>query len=425
MLVFVDGDRKTIRLGAIPRKQAEAMLRHIEALAASLLDHSAPPEATARWLAELDEKIRERIVRASLAQPRHKPRGVTVGELIDHYKRLKYQSDGAGGYAQGTINVHEAAFASMLGHWPADTVVADISGGDCDDFVDWMSQKGLAEATIRKRSAIAKKLLGYAVKKRWLDRNPYEDSGVKTASVGNSARQVFIPPADALKVLQELPDTQWRLLFVLSRFGGLRVGSEPRQLKIGHVNAAAGTLTVPSPKTKRYQGKAERIIPLWPELERLITKRFHEMEEGEEMLLPFLRGRTDASLRKPMFAAIQRAGLQPWPRLWHNLRSSRQTELLGPHYRCNMVEVCAWLGNSEAVANRHYVQATADGFSRAAQIAALPETAWGDSEPEAVEGQGAKRPVIVAPALSGGSSQKKTIAEAGLEPARGLPPTGF
>ena len=50
---------------------------------------------------------------------------------------------------------------------------------------------------------------------------------------------------------------------------------------------------------------------------------------------------------------MKNAGLTVWPRIFHNLRSSRQTELaeIFPSY-----VVCAWLSTSEDVAKKHYYQ---------------------------------------------------------------------
>lgn len=64
---------------------------------------------------------------------------------------------------------------------------------------------------------------------------------------------------------------------------------------------------------------------------------------------------------------LQRAGIQPWPRLWHNLRSSAQTDLanlLPAHV------VCEWLGNTEVVARDHHLQVTAVHFEAAQKIGA-------------------------------------------------------
>jgi hypothetical protein len=52
---------------------------------------------------------------------------------------------------------------------------------------------------------------------------------------------------------------------------------------------------------------------------------------------------------------MKRANVVPWPKLFQNLRSTRQTEL-SEHFPSHVV--CAWLGNSEEVAKKHYLQVT-------------------------------------------------------------------
>jgi hypothetical protein len=48
--------------------------------------------------------------------------------------------------------------------------------------------------------------------------------------------------------------------------------------------------------------------------------------------------------------------------LWHNMRASRQTELEERH---PSHVVCAWLGNSQAVARTHYLQLRDTDFDKA------------------------------------------------------------
>ena len=52
---------------------------------------------------------------------------------------------------------------------------------------------------------------------------------------------------------------------------------------------------------------------------------------------------------------VKRAGLKPWPKLFHNLRASRETELAQVH---PMHVVCDWIGNSPKVAAEHYLRTT-------------------------------------------------------------------
>jgi hypothetical protein len=102
----------------------------------------------------------------------------------------------------------------------------------------------------------------------------------------------------------------------------------------------------------------------------LLSKRFEEASEGELLLLPMLVGKTDSALRDPLIGAITKAGLEVWPKLWVNLRSTRETELTETY---PMKTVCAWIGNSEAVASKHYLQVPDTHYLRATSEAAMDE----------------------------------------------------
>ena len=78
--------------------------------------------------------------------------------------------------------------------------------------------------------------------------------------------------------------------------------------------------------------------------------------------------------RTTFLKIVQRAGLQPWPRIFHNLRSSRQTEL-AEQFPSHVV--CAWLGNSEDIARRHYLQVTDDHFAEASSGSSIDSGARG------------------------------------------------
>jgi hypothetical protein len=60
---------------------------------------------------------------------------------------------------------------------------------------------------------------------------------------------------------------------------------------------------------------------------------------------------------------LRRAGVSGWPRLFHSMRASRQTEL---QREFPLHVVCAWLGNSPRIAQQSYLLVTEDDFARAA-----------------------------------------------------------
>ena len=75
-----------------------------------------------------------------------------------------------------------------------------------------------------------------------------------------------------------------------------------------------------------------------------------------------VHGWMNCNLRTHLLRLLKRAGLESWPRLFHNLRSSFETELL-EQFASHVV--AAWLGHSTVVMLKHYAQVTRDHFERA------------------------------------------------------------
>ncbi|MBX9792234.1 MAG: tyrosine-type recombinase/integrase [Pirellulales bacterium] len=122
-------------------------------------------------------------------------------------------------------------------------------------------------------------------------------------------------------------------------------------------------MTVPSPKTEHHEGKATRQIPLFPELRQYLEEVLAVAKERTEFVITRYRS-SDSNLRTQFERIIRRAGLEPWPKLFQNLRSTRETELAEEH---PLHVVTAWMGNSQSVAAKHYLQVTDDHFARAAK----------------------------------------------------------
>jgi len=121
----------------------------------------------------------------------------------------------------------------------------------------------------------------------------------------------------------------------------------------------------------------------------LLERVFDAAPEGADDLIQRYRG-ADCNLRTQLFRIISRAGLSAWPRLFHNLRASRETELVREH---PIHVVCAWIGNSERVARRHYLQVTDADFEKATSNPTSPMHADGRTGPH-VEKETAVKPAI-------------------------------
>src|SRR5581483_3965752 len=212
--------------------------------------------------------------------------------------------------------------------------------------------EGLAPNTVRRTCGRAKQFLRFAVRKRLIPGNPFAE--LKTTVGGNPDRKFFITADTAWKVLNACPDAEWRLIFALCRWGGLRCPSEVLALRWTDIDWERSRFTVRSRKTEHHEGKDRRIVPIFPELLPHLADAFDRAEPGQAYVVT--RCRNDGvNLRTQLERIIERAGLVPWPKLFHNLRASRQTEL-AERYLIHVV--CAWLGNSARIAGEHYLQVT-------------------------------------------------------------------
>lgn len=165
---------------------------------------------------------------------------------------------------------------------------------------------------------------------------------------------------EAHAIIDACPDAEWRLLFALSRFGGLRCPSEHLLLIWPDIDWDRERIHVTSPKTAHH-GKGSRMIPLFPELRPFLNECFELAEPGAQYVITRYR-RANSNLRTQLLRIIKRAGLEAWPKLFQNLRATRETELeetFPSHV------VCAWIGNTEKVAAAHYLQVTEDHFEKA------------------------------------------------------------
>jgi hypothetical protein len=113
---------------------------------------------------------------------------------------------------------------------------------------------------------------------------------------------------------------------------------------------------VNSPKT------GSRWVPIFPELAPYLEECFDRAEEGAVHVITRYRD-ANANLRTTFTKIIKRAGETPWPKLVHNLRASRETELAA---QCPIHVVCQWIGNSPAIAAEHYLTVREDDYERAA-----------------------------------------------------------
>jgi integrase len=360
-----DGKRRSIRLGKLSLKAVREIKTKVESLNGAAVAGIGWDKETAEWVGGRESTLYDKLAAVRLVPKRAEREKATLGSFIDSYldKRTDIKP-------RTRINLQQVR-RNLVIFFGADKPLADITEGDADDWRIWLAQtevkcdgktikRKLGPNTVRRQCGRARQLLGAAKKRRLITSNPFAEMKDITVQA-NKAREFYVTRGIAAKVLEACPDTQWKLIFALARFGGLRTPSETLALRWADIDLDCGRMTVRSPKTERHEGKESREVPIFAELRPLLEHAKLEAKPGTEFVVSHYRD-SDCNLGPQLKRIICRAGLQPWPKMFQNLRSTRETELAETH---PIQAVCQWIGNSQAVAKKHYLQVTDAHFEAA------------------------------------------------------------
>jgi integrase len=414
----LDKRKKSIWLGGFTKRMAETAKGHIEHILTAKAAGVSVDTHTAHWLGSISAEIRSRLVKAELIAPTAEDRGpVTLGPFLEEY------AAGRTDVKKSTQAVYRRTITSLTTFFGADCRLDSITAGDAERWRIWQATEGnqrendrsdTADNTVRRRTGIVRQFFGHAVRRRLISENPF--TGLAAAVHGNSKRQQFVTRKEIAQAFEAARCSQLRAVIALSRFGGLRVPSEVVQLTWQDVDLEAGRLTINAPKTEHHEDGGLRFCPIFPELRPFLQELSDQANPGIDCPLssPVITRWQSGSqnLRTAFLKLLKRAGVAPWPKLYHNMRASRQTELLAEF---PAADVCDWLGNSQAVAMKHYAMATADSFLRAVrcstscsisvdqEISEAPPETKKPSKPKGFEGSGT-------PVIAG------VMGDTGLEP---------
>ena len=371
----LDKRKRVIWLGAKlfqgrkrPDLDAGKILEHIEHLI-GLKEHGGQVGAdTARWLTKISNELRSKLVKAELLEPLADDRGpVTLGPFLEEY--ILNRRD----VKDSTRATYRKTVTALVSYFGTDRRLDSITAGDAELWRIEQAANGnqrdsqrkeMEDNSVRRRTGLARQFFLHAVKRKLIAENPFD--GLAAAVRGNVKRQYFVPVETIYVALEHATCPQLRAVIALSRFGGLRTPSETLELTWQDVDLTARRLTVHAPKTEHFEDGGIRFCPIFEELYPYLLELQDIARPGIDcpMSSPVITrwNSSDQNLRTPFLKVLRRAGIKAWPKLFHNMRATRQTELLA---QFPAKDVCDWLGNSQAVAMKHYAMPTDDSFQRA------------------------------------------------------------
>jgi integrase len=353
----LDGRRVAIHLGKVSMASAREIAGHIDHLVVCRQSSTDCRRSTRDWIQRIRSdwpKLASRLANMGLiAAPLQADQAFTdfVDNLVSSRTDVK----------PNTLKLWRQS-AEKIRLFFGDRMIRSLTTKDGSNFLRWLSTSvdlggaGHSASTPSKHLTIAKGFLNEAVDAEILSTNPFQK--VKADRTVDKRRRRFVSASLIESVINSTEDVELRAIIALSRWGGLRTPSEPFALQWQHIDWERKRITVPAVKTKL------RELPLFPELVPYLTLLMNTAADQSPAghLINRLNQFSDSNLRKQLAQTILSAGSTPWPKIFHNLRASRQTEL---EERFPRKTVCEWMGNSEAVADQHYLQVLEEHYDRA------------------------------------------------------------
>jgi Integrase len=358
----LNDERKSIFIGKSNKKTAETICSRVETIDSCNKAGIQYPSDVAQWLGTISDDLHEKLATVGLVRPRE---SAQLKPFIDRYVA------GRNDVKPATKEVWRQGISGLVEFFGETKRLQDIGAGDADDYKQFLIGKGLAPYTIRKRLQFANTIFIAAQRRGVIAQNPF--SGVTVQATMNDERQRFITLAETERIIAKCPNHHWRLIVALTRFAGLRCPNEVLSLKWTDVDWERGEITITANKTAHHAGKGIRRCPLFPQLRLHLEESFEMADEGAVYVIDesFRKGAIgkngwrNCNLRTTFEKIIRRAGIEPWPKPFVNLRSTCETEL-NEQFPSHVV--ANWLGHSVKIATKHYLQVTDEHLARALEF---------------------------------------------------------
>ncbi len=318
--------RYSVGLGMLDEADSILAKEHIEHLVDRHVSQRPPHPKTMHWIDTLPAEIHDKLSAIGLVEPRRlvdMPR--TLLAFMTAYVDQRTDWKKPENYRQAIH--HLRTFLKK------DVSISGLNVADVERWLGWMTndKKGpqLSPNTAGQHVKRCPHMMRQAIKEKLTTENPFSD--VKIDLRSDSSKDYEVTTADAQAILEACPDQEWRTLFALNRFGGLRCPSEVLRVKWSDIAWDRGRLKVSSPKTARY-GKGERIVPLFPELRaelKALQEVYGEGESGDPKS-PYVIRRyrhSETNLRTAFGRILDRAGIIRFAKPFMNCRTTRRNEL--------------------------------------------------------------------------------------------------
>ena len=335
--------KKQIYLGKITARQEREILRIVEPLEEAAKLGIQATQTQLRAADDLNSKLREKLRNHGLLNGLNAR--LTIGEFGRSW--IDSRNDISAKRKQAYLTTIEM----LEDHFGKDVVLNDITVGQAKAYRNDLAQ-GVADSTVGFRIKMIKCMFNAAIDFGHILSNPFAkvSSGSKSED-----RFEYVSKETINAIIDDVSCLQWKVIIALWRFGGLRQ-QEPMLLTWADVDWANLKLTVHDSKRKQ-----DRVLPLWPEVEKALSDLFAVAEEGQSRIITIYKHRDNVFV--DWTKKIKQAGFTVWGKPCQNLRASCENDLDEAGFR--HAAICSWMGHTKVVSRKHYLHVTDSDFDKA------------------------------------------------------------
>lgn len=346
------GRRKQVYLGLITKKQSNTFAAHVSALERANRLNIEATEAV-QWALGLETTLQEQLRESGVLRVSK----VVDWKLSNWIDRVIEKHTGKGSTPKG-LKTAKKHWIALLG----DRSLTATTTGDCREGAEYLAAT-YSSSHANRLCERGKMFFQLAVDHKLIPKNPFD--GIKFVSRKiDKQRQCYVTHQNFTKIVENARHQEARVLFLLARYGGLRVPSEPLSLVWNHCDWNAERISIPNETKTGF-----RILPMFPEIKSALFTLWDMAPDKSTEVFTIARKSAGTTWAEWLTEAITKANQTRWPKLWMNLRASCRTDLEDrfPSHVCD-----AWLGHSTKVARDHYLRVTPDHWKEAKRTVTTP-----------------------------------------------------
>jgi hypothetical protein len=218
------GKRQQIRLGQLDKRTAERIKFKIESLVSAVATGILVDDETRAWVDGLGDQLHQRLASVGLVQPRQH------GDLKNFFEQFIASKSACSDNTRRNIDQSRRWFFK---HFSETTQLRAVTKADADAFHSFLKTSLTSSNSVNTIIKKVKQAFGEAVDRNLIPANPFRH--IKSPIRSNPERMEFVLAEWTQPILDACPTVEWKVIFVMARYAGVRVPSELQNFTWGDI----------------------------------------------------------------------------------------------------------------------------------------------------------------------------------------------